>query len=661
MFKSTLLMTIVSGTLFSQPTEFGPRRPQTPSAATPPSQPLVFEPNQGQTDPEVQWIARGPGYHLFLTSDGATIVHHKSKSRVKMKLHSAHPLNNITGMEPTGGVSNYFRGNDPSKWRTNVPHYQRVQAGEVYDGVDLVFYGKGEQLEYDFVVRPGADPKRIRLAFDGVEKMRLDKSGDLVLTTATGAELHHGRPKVYQEIGGIRAEVRASYDILDQRQAGFHLAAYDARKPLVIDPVLNFSRTMLGNSSDVGTGIVASGGSVVFTGVTASTDYIVAAAVQSNQPGNDAFLTKLSATGTIQFSTYLGGDGEDIATAITADSTGFYIAGYTNSTNFPAANSVRGGYDAFVTKISLTGNSILRSRVIGGGEFDAATAIAVAADGSAYVAGNTNSYVFPVRSAFQHLHAGDGDAFLVKLTPGGDIDKSTYIGGSGADSATGVTVDPQGFVTVVGMTVSPNFPTRGAPPMLRGGDAFVTRFIPAMTDLAFSAYLGSTEFDQANAVTSDPDGYIYIAGHTKGADFPTTPGAFMTRKPSPPGQYSGFLTKLGPYGHIVVSTYVGGKEGGDLLTAVGIDSNRAIYVGGILRSLTVFGLPVMGANPGAGFYVCLTPSASLLNYIGLAGSTVAGLAVVSPIPNRLMLVGSVNTSSGADVYALMFTESPPYK
>jgi len=224
------------------------------TAASQPSQfrrPLVFEPNRGQAPAQVKWLARGPGYQLLLTTEGMTMVVKESAaegeprySTVRMKLEGGQPWDHVSGLELTGGVSNYLRSSDVKDSITGIPHYGRLTVGGVYEGVDLVFYSHDGAFEYDFVVKPGSDPKKIRLAFEGHQRMRVDSpSGDLVLTTAGGQELRQRRPNVYQQVGTKRVPVAGEYELLSRGRAAFALAAYDRRLPLVIDPTVTFGST----------------------------------------------------------------------------------------------------------------------------------------------------------------------------------------------------------------------------------------------------------------------------------------------------------------------------------------------------------------------------------------------------------------------------------
>jgi hypothetical protein len=332
--------------------------------------PLVFEPNRGQASSSVNWLAHRPGYQLMLTNEGLTmrLKEGAAVSSLKMTLKNSRPWRSVTGLEPTGGTSNYLHGTDSKAWRTNIPQYASVRASRVYDGIDLVLHSQGPDLEYDFVVAPGADPKRIALAFSGMDRLRVDeKSGDLILTTPDGAELRQARPRVYQEVGNRRVEVAGGYELRADGAAGFRLAAYDRRRPLVIDPIVTFTTFLRGSDFDAAEGVaVDSAGNAYIGGTTLSDDFPTINALQLRQGFFDGFVTKLSPQGTILFSTYLGGSDDEEVNAIAVDSTGVYVTGFTASTDFPGQVVKKtDSVDTYVTKLLLDGGGIVYTTIVG--------------------------------------------------------------------------------------------------------------------------------------------------------------------------------------------------------------------------------------------------------------------------------------------------------
>ncbi len=299
--------------------------------------PLVFEPNQCQADREVKFLARTQGGTLFLTEREAVLVS-RGAEPVRVRLAHAGKPHSIQGLEPTGGISNYFIGNDPARWRTSIPNYGRVEYKSVYSGVDLVYYGNPQKLEYDLVVAPGADVAAIQVEYEGVESMRLDDDGDLVLKTAAG-ELRQKRPVAYQDTASGRVEVKVGYRLRPGRRVAFELARYDARRRLVIDPILLYSTYLGGSGFDWGQGIAVDGsGNAYVTGYTTSADFPTVNPLQAHGLGYDAFVTKINAAGSVLlYSTYMGGDsGVNYGYAIAVDASGnAYVTGTTSATNFP--------------------------------------------------------------------------------------------------------------------------------------------------------------------------------------------------------------------------------------------------------------------------------------------------------------------------------------
>src|SRR5438876_10061274 len=289
--------------------------------------PLAFEANQGQSDPQVKFLSRGAGYSLFLTADAAVLslqpsvpsplsagrgkTSHTQSARavLRMKLVNTNSKTEVSGQDELPGKSNYFIGNDPKKWHTNVQQFSKVRYKSVYPGVDLLYYGHQRELEYDFVLQPGANPQAIRLGIEGVRRLRLVR-GNLVLTSAVG-DVHLRSPHIYQEANGMRQEVRGRYVITSKNEVGFEVATYDRRRALVIDPVLAYATYLGGSGGDFGSGIaVDSVGHAYVTGTTESIDFPTANPHQPIYGGGccDAFVTKINAAGSaLVYSTYLGG------------------------------------------------------------------------------------------------------------------------------------------------------------------------------------------------------------------------------------------------------------------------------------------------------------------------------------------------------------------
>ena len=422
---------------------------------------LTFEPNQGQTDRRVNFLARGRGYTLFLTPTEAVLVFGKPNARetqprmgpvpataepetapaaaptvLRMQLLDANLHPRMVGLDELPGKSNYFIGNDPKAWHTNVPNYAKARYEDVYPGVDLVYYGNQRQLEYDFVVTPGADPKAIRLGFKGANNVSLGAEGDLILSTADG-ELRLHKPLIYQKINGVKHTIAGRYLLKGKHRVGFQVANYDANTPLVIDPVLSYSTYLGGSSNDEGTGIAVDAcGNAYVTGRTLSLDFPTAptgSPLDGSLGGaQDAFVTKLNTTvagaASLVYSTYLGGDNADIGRGIAVDGSGnAYVVGSTQSINFPTApsgspldGSLGGAQDAFVTKLNPAGSALLYSTYLGGdNNEDEGLGIAVDATGNAYVTGRTLSLDFPTAPTGSPLDGSLGgaqDAFVAKIS-----------------------------------------------------------------------------------------------------------------------------------------------------------------------------------------------------------------------------------------------------
>jgi Beta-propeller repeat/Abnormal spindle-like microcephaly-assoc'd, ASPM-SPD-2-Hydin/HYDIN/CFA65/VesB-like, Ig-like domain len=569
---------------------------------------LRFEANVGQTDSRVKYLARGAGYTLFLTSEEAVLALRRqpaSEAReavVRFRLEGANSGAHAEGLDRLPGTSNYFIGNDPDRWRAGVPNFARVRFRSVYPGVDVVYYGQQRELEYDFVIAPGADPRSIEFRVRGAQQIRLDDRGDLVLKTR-GGEVSLRRPVIYQESSGERHEIAGGYALRGNGRIGFAVAGYDASQPLVIDPALVYSTFLGGNSTDRAFGIrVDSGGNAYVAGTTSSVDFPGAlTGFQPNLRGvQNVFVGKLNSSGNaIAYATYVGGTDTDNATGIAIDSSGdAFVTGNTNATDFPHSTGVfqtqlktPTAQNAFVFKLNPSGTALLYSTYLGGSNKDTANGIGIDSTGEAYVAGQTNSADFPTAGTVTqaNLKSPSGNAFVAKLkNDGTGLVFSTYLGGSGADGANGVWVDSSGNAFVVGSTTSSDFltmsPLQGA--IAGPSNAFLAKF-GASGALAYSTYLGGNGVDQGNAITADGSGNAYVTGTTTSTNFPLTPPpgpAPFQSALGAAGVANAFVSKLNAAGSaLVFSTYVGGT-GGEQGLGIGIDSNQNAYVTGQTRS-----------------------------------------------------------------------------
>lgn len=569
----------------------GKSHPSRPAVAGPPVQP-VFERNLGQTDSQVCFLSRGNGALLFLTETEAVLQFGVSRQAVlRMRLRGARAKPSVEGAEPASGRSNYFLGTDQEKWRLDVPQYRKVLYRDVYPGVDLVYHATQHEFEYDFTVHPGSDPGTIFLDFVGAKKLRLNAAGDLILETEAG-EVRQNRPVAYQMKDGQRYRVEAGYVIAGRQSAQFKIGDYDPRRPLVIDPVLSYSNYQGGTGLDEAYGIaVDSAGNSYLVGTTESINFPTQAPYQPylNNSLKNAFVMKLNPQGTaVLYSTYLGGSADDEGLAIAVDGSGSaYVAGYTDSTNFPTSSAYRavnsGSRDGFVAKLNASGNVLAYSTYLGGSGSDLAFAVAVDAQGSFHVAGSTTSTSFPTASAYQASLRGMRDAFVAKFNPAGStLLYSTYLGGDADDVSYSISVDAAGSAYVAGITQSENFPTAAAlQGAYEGGtDVFVTKLTPAGSALVYSTYLGAGFFEDCFSIAVDASGSAYVAGSTESATFPVT-SPYQAQKRAGADI---FVTKISPSGKTrVYSTFLGGN-GEDRANAIAVDSQGNATITGYTLS-----------------------------------------------------------------------------
>ena len=595
--------------------------------------PLSFEANQGQAIASEKFLAHGSGYSLYLARNGVVLALCQAAQRavgrnagpaegrsrnsaacsaVRMQLESANSAATPVGEEQLPGTVNYFIGSDPSKWRTGIPTYARVRYRSIYPGIDLVYYGNHRELEYDFVVAPGANANLIRMRFGGAGHVRRAANGDLVLRVERG-EARFRRPEIYQMVGGQRVPITGDFVLTGDGAVRFRLGRYDRSRPLTIDPALEYSTFLGGSGGAVANAIaVDASGNAYVTGVALAGFPVTAGALQSadkaGQPTIDgnAFVAKLNVSGTaLVYATYMGGSGNatpnsgmgDGGTAIAVDANGnAYVTGYTWSSDFPVTPgalqttnkaAADNGSDAFVAKLNPTGSALIYSTYLGGSgspltefeEGDFGYGIAVDASGNAYIAGTTSSTDFPVtpgalQTANNEGQSGVTDGFVAKLNATGTaLVYSTYLGGNGGPSGLGygdkslaITIDAAGNAYVTGAAGSTNFPvTQGAYQTTNHSPttAFVTKLNPGGTAVLSSTYLGGSNGAAGQAIAVDATGNIYVAGTTGSADFPVTAGALETTMPGP---WDGFVAKLNPsVTTLLYSTFLGGSGGSDFV------------------------------------------------------------------------------------------------
>ena len=613
---------------------------------------VSFEENRGQMDPSVRYLSRSGGVMTFLTSDSAWFYlssargdrnakgkerrprdsmagalagrsprttaraiseKNEKQSLVRMDFEGANLGSVPQGERSLEGKVNYLKGSDPTGWITDVPTYGAVRYEGLYPGIDLVYYGNEQgQMEYDFEVAPEANFEQISLRFSGAENVAVEPvSGDLIIKTEAG-ELRHHQPIAFQFAEGGKRSVSANYEATADGAVKFRVGAHDSSIPLIIDPIVGYS-------------------------------------------------------------TYLGGSGDvDFANSVAVDAAGnAYLAGSTNSANFPTLNPFDGTfggdqlkYDAFVTKMNAAGTAMIYSTYLGGSNDDNGVGLAVDGSGQAHVAGFTDSNNFPTALPFQAALNGTAyDGFLSKLNSSGSgLVYSTYLGGSQNDSALGVAIGSSGSAVITGETASSNFPTV-APyqPIFGGGasDAFVANFNSSGNGLVFSTYLGGSADDLALGVAVNASG-VHLAGATTSPNFPVFNAIQPTFGGS--GFFDGFVTKMNSSGSgLVYSTYLGGNDY-DGARDIGLDVNGNAGVTGVTASsnfptLSAFQSTRSGTSDDV--FVTRISSAGGLIYSTYLGGTGMdqGAAIAVDATGAAYVTGSTRSTNFPIVDALRTTLS----
>jgi hypothetical protein len=570
--------------------------------------PLSFEPNEGQGLAPMEFLARGRGYALYIGRSGAVMdlsgPTADTSAALGIELKGADLSSRIRAEEKLIGVSHYFVGSDPAAWRTNIPQYAKVRALGIYPGIDLVYYGHQQELEFDFVVGPGADPCRIVMSLEGAKNISVDRHGDL-LAEVGKREIRIRRPVAYQGEEAGAQKVESEFVLLGRNEVGFDVGAYDRSRLLVIDPSIAYA-TYFGSGTTSFESIsglaVDQAGCLFIQGTTMATNFPMANPLYPTAPGgsHDTFVSKINAAGdTLLFSTYFGGNGRDFAAGMAIDADGdIYLTGSTDSTNFPTVSPLQPAFggssgctgDAFLAKMKGDGSALIYSTYLGGSADDEAMGVSVDAAESAYVSGRTESVNFPLANAYQANNHGGMEIFISKVNAAGSaFVYSTYLGGSGNESGARIAATSDGYACVAGHTSSTDFPLVNAYQPTYGGqgangigDVFVTKLDPSGQSPAFSTYLGGNGDDMWPSVAAGMDGAVYVTGDTSSTNFPTV-NAYQAARA---GSWDAFVAAFSSDGtSLIYSTYLGGSGSGhDDPYGIAVNALGNAYVAGITRS-----------------------------------------------------------------------------
>ena len=593
--------------------------------------PLRFEPSGSG------YVTRGLRFASSLSGDHMDL---RSKDQaMRLTFAQASPNVRLAPGEPLRSTTNLIHGNDRSRWRT-VSNYQNLHARDLYPGIDLVYYGNQGDLEYDLVVKPGADPNAIRLQISGVTPT-LDAQGNL------SAAFIQKSPVVYQVASdGTRANVAGRYRKNSDGTFGFKLGDYDRSRELVIDPTLTFSLYISGTSQDTARAIGHDARGIIYVaGITLSTDFEIdpnttqvpgGPQFANNGGGYDLFIVQVDPTvapGTnpVAFATYLGGTSDDILNDMFVAPNGLvYLTGYTKSTDFPAGTvagfqtTMTGTSDAFVVVYDVTkpvGGQLVYSSYLGGGTGAAGNGVTADSKGRVFIVGTTNSSEVPVRNGLPAGLTGGSDAFVAGFDPtqsgAGSLVYSTFLGGSSFELGQGITAAPDGTLWVVGQTYSADFPLAGniMQPTRNGiANAFVSQIDPAQAGiLLYSTYLGGTSIDSAQRVAVDAKGRVVVTGYTLSSDFPLTGDALQSTNKGMGDIFISVVNPVSTGSQLVYSTYYGGT-GSELVTGLAKDANGAIYLTGFTGSVdlpvTSNALTISRTGGQDGFLLKLDPSAA---------------------------------------------------
>jgi len=636
---------------------------------------LAFTENRGQWNEDVLFRASAKGATLWFTKGGAVYQFTRSIPKgdknvddpmdamghfselvpdsvesiaIKASFVGANLNPKMVGADIIEYKCNYFIGNDPNEWHTDVPNYNTLIYEEVYEGIDLKYYGNGKEMEYDFIVSPWADPSQICIQYDGANSISVNDRGELVVETDWGSAVER-EPLVYQVYDGKSVLIECAYSIIGENRFGFELVnGYDNEYALVIDPVLSYSTYLGGSDDDLASGVaVSADGCTYITGRTSSLNYPASIIDGEMVCGTgDAFVTKLSISGdSLVYSSFLCGKVDystEYALAIAVDGSGCaYITGecYNNFSVTPDAydTSWNGGPDVFVAKLSAAGDSLIYSTYLGGTGVERGHGIAVDDSGHAYVVGETSLDDFPTtENAYDRIFGGIYDVFIAKISKAGDsLNYSTFLGGVGDEIGYDITIDDSGYIFVTGSTNSSNFPLINPIDSIRDTtEVYITRLTPYGDALVYSTFLGGSAEEEGRAIAVDNIGNAYITGWTTSGDFPVN-NAYDDELGGP---RDAFITKLSSSGAMVYSTYLGGSGTEYISDDIVVDYlNCPIITGSTWSTDFPVKYPYYGSNGGDldAFVTRLSSSGESLlfsTYIGGANQdAAAGIAVDSAV------------------------------
>ena len=653
--------------------------------------PLYFIQNNGQMDEITKFYETGSGHSTFFTKDGVylSLIRHEdvrvesqrqgsipqaenSKTLnfqlIKLSFLNASKDPEIVAEGLQKGKINYFIGKSPDQWRRNISTYRAVRYKDVYKGIDIRFYGNNHQLDYDIIIKPGADLSKIRFSYEGIEGLKITDGGNLEVGLK-GGKLIQKMPYIYQEIGGKRVKVDGKFKVSEKRSTGnddkrfsygFEVASYNKSYPLIIDPVLIYSTYFGGSDFDSSRSIaVDNDGNAYITGYTYSPDFPTLNPIQATHGDGgvywDVFVAKIDTSGSsIVYSTYIGGSNNDLGWGITVDEAGSaYVVGYTESSDFPVASPIQGsnagGADIFLIKIDSTGSSLSYATYLGGSGNDWGYTVAVDSAGAAYIIGKSESTDFPMVNPIYGSNAGNYDAVIAKIdVTGTAIVYSTYLGGYKYDLGRSIAVNSIGEAYITGWTYSPDFPMLNPIQASKNGrgDAFVAKIDSAGASLIYSTYLGGNDRDSSKSIAIDGYGNAYIAGWTYSTDFPTQnpiQGSFG-------GVRDVFVAKIDSAGaSLIYSTYLGGSDV-DGSWAIATDSAGDAYVTGWTYSSDFpTQNPLQGDQGGEDVFVTkIDATGSSLSYSTYLGGSISDFG------------GGIAVDSVGNAYITGWTYSPDF-